>query len=453
MAYNSYFTSILVRLALLLLTLTGLSYLMVAGERFFTLLFLALAAILQVVLLFEYLNRTNRNLARFLLLLTKEDTSVVAWKDRVERTFKGLHHSFKKVNDEISRIRIEKEKGIFLLRGIIQHMDTGVMVFDGNGTVELVNDTALQMMGLDGLEHISDLDTGHPGVSQKLSTLKYDSGNVLRIMQHGRELPLLVKAAPLTLEERHLRICSLQDIGTELEANEIESWQKMTRVLSHEISNSVTPISTLGAGIHRKLTGAETGGDGSLVIKPGPGADLLKSAELIRQRCNGLVDFMEHYKSYSRIPDPVPDKVEVNSFFENLGLLFREELKNTGIRLETGATDSQLFMWVDRKLLEQAFINLLRNSTEALKEQDNGKIQLKAEREGNRILLQVEDNGPGIPGEIRSQVFIPFFTTKEGGSGIGLGIVRKVILMSGGTIHFQSTGEGTVFYVQIPEYH
>ena len=454
MAYNSYYTSILARLLLIFLTLTGLAYLFVLNDRFFTLLFLALLAVVQTIFLFMFLNKTNRNLARFLLLLTQEDTSVLAWKDQVERTFKGLHHSFRKVNEEISRIKLEKEKGSILLHGIIQHMNTGILAIDESGRVEVVNDAALSTLGVNYMEHIHDLEMIQEGISGLFSDLKYDSGNVIRVRKEGGyEVPVLVRVSLLKLEERTLRLYSIQDITSQLEANEIESWQKMTRVLSHEISNSVTPISTLGAGIHRKLSQGKSGEEQGLIIGENSARDLLQSSELIQHRCNALVEFMEHYKSFSRLPDPVPEKIDVAGFFESLELLFREDVKKQGIRLEFKSVDPPLYMRADQKLLEQAFINLVKNSMEALKDRDDGMIHLEAERrEGNRILIQVRDNGPGIPTEIQSQVFIPFFTTKTGGTGIGMSIVRKVILVSGGSIHFRSTPGDTKFVIKIPEY-
>ena len=454
MAYNSYYASILARLILIFLTLTGLAYLLILNDRFFTLLFLALLAIVQTILLFMFLNRTNRNLARFLLLLTQEDTSVLAWKDQVEKTFKGLHHSFRKVNEEISRIRLEKEKGSILLQGIVQHMNTGILAIDDTGRVEVVNDSVLNTLGVNQMEHIRDLDRIQEGISEIFSDLRYDSGNIIRFRKEERnEIPLLVRVSLLKLEERTLRLFSIQDIKSQLEANEIESWQKMTRVLSHEISNSVTPISTLGAGIHRKLSQGKPGEEDGLVISDKSARDLLRSSELIQQRCNALVEFMEHYKRFSRLPDPVPEKIDVAGFFKGLELFFRDDIEKSGIRLEFNAADPTLVMRADQNLLEQAFINLVRNSIEALKNKDDGIIQMEAERQdGHRILLQVQDNGPGIPPEIQSQVFIPFFTTKPGGTGIGLSIVRKVILMSGGDIHFHSAPGGTKIVIKIPEY-
>ncbi len=454
MAYNSFFTNILARITLLLLTIFGLAWLFINQERFFTLIFLGLLVILQILLLFSYLNRTNQNLARFLLLLTQEDTSVLLWKDKVERTFQGLHHSFEKVNQEISRIRMEKEKGTILLQRTMDHMSTGILAADAGGMIEIVNSEALKIFRLPRLNNLTELDQIDPIFAQALVGLKYDSGNILHLKnEEGEELPLLVRVSLLKLEEKTLRIYSIQNIKTELEANEINSWQKMTRVLSHEISNSLTPISTLGAGIHRKLSQGLRDKKGGLVLNPDAADDLIKSAELIEQRGNNLVEFMEQYKSFSRLPEPVLQKVEVESFFESLNLFFKEDMTNYGIDFKVDLADTTLCIHADSKLFEQAFINLIRNATEALKDQESGVIELKAGMDVDRkVALSISDNGPGIPVEIQSQIFIPFFTTKRGGSGIGLSLVRKVVSMSGGSITFQSEpGGGTTFHISLPE--
>jgi len=453
MGYNSFFSNILARIVLLLLTIFGLAWLFINQERFFTLIFLGLLVILQILLLFSYLNRTNQNLARFLLLLTQEDTSVVLWKDKVERTFQGLHHSFEKVNQEIGRIRMEKEKGTILLQRTMDHMSTGIMAADVDGRIEIINSEALKIFRLPRLNHLTELDQVDPAFTQALVGLKYDSGNIQHLInEKGEKLPLLVRVSLLKLEEKTLRIYSIQNIKTELEANEINSWQKMTRVLSHEISNSLTPISTLGAGIHRKLSQGMRDKKGGLVLNPDAADDLIKSAELIEQRGNNLVEFMEQYKSFSRLPEPVLKKVGVESFFESLNLFFKEDMTKYGIDFKVDMADATLCIHADSKLFEQAFINLIRNATEALKDQESGVIELKAGMDADRkVALSISDNGPGIPVEIQSQIFIPFFTTKRGGSGIGLSLVRKVVSMSGGSITFQSEpGGGTKFHISMP---
>jgi len=454
MVYNSFQTSILTRITLLVVNITALSYLYVRQERFFTLIFLALLAIIQVVLLFVYLNKTNRNLARFLLLLTYEDTSVVHWKNKVEKTFHGLHHSFKKVNDEINRIRLEKEKGSILLKGIIQHMETGIMVVDESGSVEVANDAALLALGASQLEFLSDLDRNQAGFSRKLSKLGYDSGNVIHYYRDGlEESQLLVRVSLLKLEDRTLRIYSLQDIRNQLEANEIESWQKMTRVLSHEISNSVTPISTLGDGIQMKLKQGRKDEKGRLIIEKDAAMDLLQSSGLIQERSDALVEFMEHYKNFSRLPNPIPGKIVVAEFLEGIELLFSEDFNNQGIRFSFELQDPSMVIHADKNLLEQAFINLVRNSIDALKAIPGGIIQIKASMlEKLHLKLEISDNGPGISPEHESQVFIPFFTTKQKGTGIGLSIVRKIINMHGGTIQVDSGEDrGSTFVIRLPQ--
>ena len=445
MAYNSYFINILIRLSTLVITLAGLIYLFVIKDRFFSILFLGLITIIQIILLFSFLNRTNRNLARFLMLLTEEDTSVTLWKDRVEKTFQGLHHSFKKVNDEISRIKLEKKKGTILLQNIIDHVNVGILAIDESGKVEIVNAAALKTFGISKLNRIDDLDVLQDGLSLLLSNLRYESGNIVHFNNNDYETtPLLIKVSIFRLGETTLKLFSIQSIKTELEAREIEPWQQMTRVLAHEISNSVTPITTLGANLYRKLSRGYVDKDRTMKLKKEAVRDLIQSAELIETRGNALVEFIEHYKSFTRLPEPVTKKVNISRFF-------KEELKQQNITLKIYLPEQPLYINADPNLLDQALINLLRNSIYALSDKPGGLINLKANRLSiDEVILEITDNGSGIPPEIQSQVFIPFFTTRPKGTGIGLSIVKKIVHMHSGTIHFRTEpGEGTKFIIKL----
>ena len=452
MVYNSYYANIVTRLIFLFASFIGLAYLLVNTSRFFTLVFLAALTIIQIISLFYFLNKTNRNLARFLLLLTEEDTSVIAWKDRVEKTFQGLHHSFKKANEEIIRNRLEKEKGSILLQNTVDHIPTGIFVLNEDGMIELVNDEALKIFDIITFERLEDLDLFQAGLSDKFSKLRHDSGNIIHLRHDGdNQIPVMVRVSAFKLGEKNLKLFSIQGIKNELEANEIESWQKLTRVLAHEISNSVTPISTLGAGIHRKLTQASKDERGEMQLPASVANDLVQSAELIESRSNALVDFTEHYKNFTRLPEPVPEKINASGFFESLGLFFKEDVKMLKPQIKVLVEDTDLNVWADRGLLEQAFINLVRNSMEAMEGQENGIISLRAFHQNDRVVMELSDNGPGIPFDIQSQVFIPFFTTKSTGTGIGMSIVRKIVIMSGGSIKFNSKpGKGTVFIIDLP---
>lgn len=454
MAYNSYYANIVTRLIFLFASFIGLAYLLVNTNRFFSLVFLLALAIIQIISLISFLNRTNRNLARFLLLLTEEDTSVIAWKDRVEKTFQGLHHSFKKVNEEIIRNRLEKEKGSILMQNVIDHIQTGIFVVDDQGAVRLVNEEALKIFEISSLEKLEDLDLFQEGLASEFSKLRYDSGNILHLRADAvDQIPLMVRVSAFRLGEEKLKLYSIQGIKNELEANEIESWQKLTRVLAHEISNSVTPISTLGAGIHRKLSQVSLEKDGGMNIPGNAASDLLQSAELITQRGNALIEFVDHYKSFSRLPDPSMVRTEIRTIYENISRYFNEELRQSGISLNIEVSEQLKVIHLDPNLMEQALINLVKNSIYALSGQSGGVITLSAKRlDKDEVILEITDNGPGIPLEFHSQVFIPFFTTKQKGTGIGLSIVKKILNMHGGSIHFQTQeGRGCTFIIQLPQ--
>ena len=378
---------------------------------------------------------------------------MIAWKDRIEKTFQGLHHSFSSVNEEIQRIRLEKESGSILLQNIIDHIHTGIFAVKEDGLIELVNKEALKIFDINDLEKLQDLDRLQDGLADEFSNLRYDSGNILYLRLVGDEqMPVMVKVSVFKLGNQKLKLYSLQGIKNELEANEIESWQKLTRVLAHEISNSVTPISTLGAGIHRKLTQATLEKDGGMHIPGNAATDLLQSSELIAQRGNSLVEFVDHYKSFARLPDPVMVQTDIHHLFDNISRYFSDELQQSGISLSIEVTDELKGIHADPNLMEQALINLVRNAIYALSGQADGSIVLRGKRQGkNEVTLEISDNGPGISPEFQSQVFIPFFTTKQKGTGIGLSIVKKILNMHGGSIRFRTReGRGTTFIIRLP---
>jgi len=454
MAYNSYFANVITRLVFLLATFIGVAYLLVNTNRFFSMMFLFILAIVQVISLIYFLNKTNRDLARFLLLLTEEDISIIAWKDRVEKTFQGLHHSFKKVNEEIIRNRVEKEKGTILLQKTIDHIHTGIFIVNEEGEIQLVNEGTLRLFDLQPFKSLEDLDSIQEGLVNEFRKLRYDSGNIIHIkVEGGDQIPVMVRVASFKLGEQQLRLFSVQEIKNELEANEIESWQKLTRVLAHEISNSITPISTLGTGIHRKLIQAEKDKDGGMHIPKGAATDLLQSSELITQRGNALIEFVDHYKSFTRLPDPQMVRSSIGEIFENIGRYFSEDLKQADISMKIDVPEDLGSINLDPNLMEQAIINLVRNAIYALSDQAEGMITLSASKQvDGEVILEVSDNGPGISPEIHSQVFIPFFTTKSKGTGIGLSIVRKILNMHGGSIRLRTQeGRGSTFIIRLPQ--
>jgi signal transduction histidine kinase len=237
-----------------------------------------------------------------------------------------------------------------------------------------------------------------------------------------------------------------------LEENEMVSWEKLIRVLSHEVSNSVTPITTLGANINKRIGSVLTGGKKEYELEAGMAQDIQRSAELIEQRGLRLIDFVTQYKTMMRMPEPRLNPVGLKELFSDVSSLCSNLESASDYKITCDVTPPDLVASLDRKMMEQVLINLVRNAVEALPVSRAGSIGLLASQgKDKQILIQVKDNGSGIPVEILDEVFIPFFTTKDKGSGIGLSLSRRIINLHGGSIQISSKkGEGTLILINLP---
>lgn len=452
MAFNSFYINVLIRVSLFGLTNFGFFYLLVTKQRFFSMVFLGILIVLQVVLLIHYVNTTNRNLARFLLLLGEEDTAFTFLKEKVEKTFQGLHYSFKSLNEEISRIRLEKQYATIRFEKVLNHMTAGILVWNNDGAIEVINKSGLFMLGVPGMKHMNELDRIKPGLQTKITAIKPGNRVIIRMENPwGETQNLLFRSTEFLLGKTRLNLVSFQDIRAELEEQEIESWQKLIRVLIHEVSNSVTPITTLGTTIKNRISSFSSAMNRKDDAKTNLIKDISRSAELIEQRGNGLLDFIQQYKSFIRLPEPQMKNVPVNLVLEDVCSLCTPMVKSSTTRIIYKPSDQQIQIKIDRKMIEQVLINLIQNAIDALTETRDGIINLSARTTKTSVELSVRDNGKGIPDEIIDNIFIPFFTTKERGSGIGLSLCRRILQLHGGTIRVSSnTDQGTSVTLSFP---
>jgi two-component system nitrogen regulation sensor histidine kinase NtrY len=454
MKYNSFYLNILVRIILFGITNFCFFWLLVDTDRFFSILFLGILIIGQLVSLICYINITNRNLARFLLMLGEEDVEFVPLKEKVEKTFKGLHYSFQRLNEEIKRTRLHREYTDILFRNVMDHMDTGILVWDSNGFVQVVNKSGLGLLNVKNIREISELDNQHSGLSSRILKLKSGERSVIDLSNAwGESQPFLFRAKKFILGGEELTLVSFQNIQSEMEEKEMESWQKLIRVLAHEVSNSVTPITTLGTNIRKRLK-TLIKEPGSEVQIPSPLIeDIYRSTELIEQRGNGLINFIGQYKSFLRLPEPDVKPLTIKTLLDDVCSLCSHSGMKKSISLTNKVTPLNLQLKADRKMLEQILINVIQNALNALSENPNGLINIEAHKEKNgMVILNITDNGPGITANIINRVFIPFFTTEKQGNGIGLSLSRKIMQLHGGTIRLRSAeGKGTTVILTFPE--
>jgi len=452
MAFNSFYINVVIRVILFGFTNFGFFYLLVTRQRFFSMVFLGILIVLQVVLLIHYVNTTNRNLARFLLLLGEEDTAFTFLKEKVEKTFQGLHYSFKSLNEEISRIRLEKQYATIRFEKVLNHMTAGILVWNNDGAIEVINKSGLFMLGVPGMKHMNELDRIKPGLQTKITAIKPGNRVIIRMENPwGETQNLLFRSTEFLLGKTRLNLVSFQDIRAELEEQEIESWQKLIRVLIHEVSNSVTPITTLGTTIKNRISSFSSAMNRKDDAKTNLIKDISRSAELIEQRGNGLLDFIQQYKSFIRLPEPQLKNVSVKLLLDDVRSLCLSMVRELPVVISCQPVNENLQIRIDQKMIEQVLINLIQNSIDTLAVKSDGSINLAARLTKDAVEINVKDNGEGIPPEIRDKIFIPFFTTKERGSGIGLSLCRRILQLHGGTIRVSSnTDQGTSVTLSFP---
>ena len=452
MAFNSYYLNILLRILMISATNFGFFYFLLKGDRFFTILLLGILFIIQVIWLFLYVNTVNRTLARFLLTIGEEETMVRPLQQQVEKTFMGLQHSFDKLNHEMGRMRLEKEYASVLIQNTVDQLGSGILAWNDKGEVELVNEAGLKLLELNRLDDMQQLEEGYPGTRAKLEGLVEGRRSIITLIQSDVKVPFVFWATGFLLGNKTVKLASFQSIDRELEEHEMVSWEKLIRVLSHEVANSVTPITTLGANIKKRMGSVLSGQKKRYELEAGIAQDIQRSADLIEQRGLRLIDFVTQYKTMMRIPNPQLKPVGLKAFLYDVCSLCSHFESVSDYKISCNVSPDGLTAEMDRKMMEQVLINLVRNAVEAFGEDREGRIEVFASRgSDDAVSIQVRDNGDGIPSEIIDQVFIPFFTTKDKGSGIGLSLSRRIVNLHGGSMQMSSgSGKGTMVNINLP---
>lgn len=304
---------------------------------------------------------------------------------------------------------------------ILDFVSTGLLVLNDNGAVYQKNKEALRLIGLNIFTHVRQLSKVDTVLMNRVENCR--PGDKLQVTFHNERgtVNLSIRVSEINVRKEHLRILALNDINTELDEKEIDSWIRLTRVLTHEIMNSVTPITSLC--------------DTLLSMSESKDEEISHGLQTISATGKGLLSFVESYRQFTRIPTPEPSLFYVKAFIERMVELARHQNPCDNIIFHTEISPEDLILYADENLISQVVINLLKNAIQAIGSQPDGKIEIQAYcNDTEEILIEIKNNGPEIPLEIAEHIFIPFFTTKEGGSGIGLSISRQIMRLSGGSL-------------------
>lgn len=304
---------------------------------------------------------------------------------------------------------------------ILNCINTGLLVLNDNGAVYQKNEEALRLLGLSVFTHVQQLSQVDTGLTELLSSCQPGDKLQTTFTNERETVNLSIRVSDITVRKEHLRILTLNNINSELDDKEIDSWIGLTRVLTHEIMNSVTPITSLS--------------DTLLSLSKTNDEEIRSGLQTISSTGKGLLSFVESYRRFTRIPVPEPSLFYVKAFIDRMVELAKHQNPDGNISFETDISPADLILYADENLISQVVINLLKNAIQAIGDQPDGHISIHAHcNEAEEVIIAVKNNGPAIPPEVAEHIFIPFFTTKEGGSGIGLSISRQIMRLSGGSI-------------------
>lgn len=404
----------------------------------------ALVVLIQIAALIYYVDRTNRVLNDFLQSIRYSDFTRTFQVETTDSTFDKLKATFNDVIKDFQAVRAEKEESYYYLQTVIQHIGIALIAYQKDGTVELINNATKKMFQVRTLNNIQALREYNPELVQKLLTIKHGENLLLKIREKDDLLQLSIYGTEFKIQNRTILLVSIKNIQQELDEKEMESWQKLIRVLTHEIMNSITPISSLSSTVNLLIDDVTD----TLKTKEGCHEEVQNLHEIgealktIHNRTDGLIHFVNTYRNLTRIPTPTFSIFPVARLLNNIRNLHLKELEEKGITCVINVDPASLELSADEKLIEQVLINLVKNSIHALENVKNPVIELRAFlNKRGRISIQTIDNGPGILPEVLDKIFIPFFTTKPQGSGIGLSLSRQILRLHGGNINVWSEPE------------
>ncbi len=435
MIYKNFKINCSVRIILISITIL-LTFISVYNLGFsVTPILLGMITILQISSMFQYIQKTNRYLTTFLDSIRYSDFSRSFKIEGLGTSYDGLKEAFNNVIGDFQKIRSEKEEHYFYLQNVIQHIGISLIAYRKDGTVEIINNSAKKMFQVSRLKNIENLKIFSSDLVKTLKKMKPGERTLIRTSDEDQMLQLAVYATEFKLRNRSITLVSIQNIQSELEEQEMAAWQKLISVLTHEMMNSITPIASLSATVTKLLKDIDTTDNIPQEIDDETVEDIRKSMMTINKRSTGLIRFVESYRDLTKIPKPEFEIVPVKNIFDNVKLLMEEELQKNNVSCKISIIPETLEVTADQQQIEQVLLNLLKNSQHALEGQENGKIELNAflDKRG-KVAIQVVDNGPGILEDVIDKIFIPFFTTKASGSGIGLSLSRQIMRFHGGTI-------------------
>ncbi len=443
MIFERYQLRLVLRVIVLFIILGASSFFLVKGLWLY--LFLAIPIIIfQIVDFYRFNRKAQDEVQQFVESVHYRDFSRYFDVKQAPLELQPLRKGFNDINTTFKVISREKETQYQYLQKILELVDTGILSYENtSGEIGWMNESLKKMLGIPYLRTINSLEKRDEILYKQVLQLKPGENKVVTITKNTSSFKVLLSATAFQTENRVYKLIAFQNVDEALDENEAKAWQKLLSVMTHEIMNSIAPISSLADTMLNRLQNSvnHIREDGTVI------EDLELGIDTIKRRSEGLLRFAETYRNLNKITTLNLKSIYVVDLFENLHQLMQPTLDQKNIELEIVIKDPDMKLQADQSLIEQVLINLIVNAVEAVKDRNNPRVILSAtQTSNNKPMIKVMDNGTGMPTELIEKIFIPFFSTKKSGSGIGLSLCKQIMMLHKGNIHVQSVdGEGTAF--------
>jgi nitrogen fixation/metabolism regulation signal transduction histidine kinase len=450
MGYRSFNSQVILRIIALIITGIFLYTQLIGDANLLGILLFSFLLFAQIIALVRFLNKSNEEIKSFFDSIKFDDLDQTFSTNIESEVATTLNLEFNKVLTQFREIRREKEADFQYMRNIVQHVGIGLITFNKKGEIQLMNAASKKLLNISQVNNVNELEEISPELVNVFFRLKTGGRDLLKLQVSDDIIQLAVFAIELTLRGEEFKLISLQNIQNELEEMEMDAWQNLVRVLTHEIMNSVTPISSLAGTVEYELRDLFSGDKDSKKITEEDLDDLYHAVQTIQKRSKGLIRFVQDFRNLTHIPKPKIAEVEVEQMLREINTLLKSEITDNMINYKSNIEPLSLSIMADKELIEQVLINLIKNAIQAFDEQTNRIVEVSATlSDKSRPVITIKDNGSGIDDEAMEKIFIPFFTTKKSGSGIGLSLSRQIMRKHQGTLSVKSKlDEGTEFQMK-----
>lgn len=430
-------------LFLLIITVSLTTYFFIDRQYIYGVFFIFLA-IIEIIKLYTHYNKFNKNILFLLNALDNGDYAFHFSTTQISRREKELNKMMNRIKEILMNAKQEVITNEKFLSLIIEQVPTGIIILDERNNVKGCNKMASDILGLPIFTHINQLKIIDKSLPDLFKNLNTNSNQQIKIPNEIEEIQILLKVSMIKIKQNDMRIISLNNIAEELEDKEMDSWIKLIRVMTHEIMNSIAPISSLTEMLLYAHQTQEIENNKSLK------ADTIDSLQTIHDTSKDLISFVKSYREFSKVSNPQIAPFHLDSFIKSTLKLEDAEISKKDITLEIDNSEDTVIQG-DSALLARVFINLIKNAIESLGNQSNKVIKIKIHALGNNVQMDISDNGTPIPEDMINDIFIPFFTTKESGSGIGLSVSRYIMRLHGGTLKHSFHNGWTTFSMILPK--